>query len=370
MQSRVNLEINLGRLAENFRRIKDHVRPCSVMAILKANAYGLGVRPIAETVKSAGADAIGVAELQEAAGLADLGLPIQILGNLLPDEIAPAVALDLICPLNSLEMAKRISDEAVKQHRVVRGALTVDSGMGRVGLLPDEAVGTALEIVKLPGVKLYSIYSHFSSAYLRHDDYSLRQMAVFRRILSEIKEHGIDIPFIHMAASDAISNFPESCGAPFNMVRSGINMYGFYDNEVARSMNLESIVELKTSLAAVRTLPAGSCIGYGRMHVLRDKARVGTVAAGYADGLPLALSNRGYLLVNGVLCPVLGRISMDYTTVLLDNAPDAKWGDEVVCFGRQGDNEIPLEDWARLKGTHSYDILCSIGGRVKRVYIP
>lgn len=370
MRSRVNLEISLGRLAENFRRIRRHVAPCSVMAVLKANAYGLGVRRIAETVKSAGADAIGVAELQEAAELAGLGLPIQILGNLLPDEIAPAVELDIICPLNSLEMAQRIDAEAKKQGKTVRGALTVDSGMGRVGLLPDEAVKAALEIQKLPNLRLHGIYSHFSSAYMRHDDYSLRQLAVFRRILSELEAHGVNIPFVHMAASDAIGNFPESFGRPFNMVRSGINMYGFYDNEVARAINLDSIVELKTSLAAVRTLPAGSCIGYGRMHVLRDRARVGTVAAGYADGLPLALSNRGYLLVNGVLCPVLGRISMDYTTVLLDNAPDAKWGDEVVCFGRQGEREIPLDDWARLKGTHSYDILCSIGGRVRRVYLP
>ena len=144
---------------------------------------------------------------------------------------------------------------------------------------------------------------------------------------------------------------------------------GYYDNEVRQSMRLSPVVELKTRLAAVRILAAGSCIGYGRMHRLARPTRVGTIAAGYADGLPLALSNRGYVLVNGELCPVLGRISMDYTTISLENAPEAKPGDEVVCIGRQKDRFIPFEEWAQLKGTHVYDLLCSIGMRVRRRYL-
>ena len=368
-ESRVNLEVNLNTLAENFMEIRRRVAPCRLMAVLKANAYGLGVLPVAEVVKSAGACAFGVAEINKALELAPLGLPVQILGNLLPDEIAPAVEHGIVCPLNDLEMARKISAEAVHQNRRVRCAVTVDSGMGRLGMPAENAAEQILAMRGLPNLEIQGIYSHFSSAFWRYDDYSLGQLAAFKVLLAQLAREGMTFPDIHMAASDALNNFPESTHAPFTMARCGINMYGYYDNEVRQSMRLSPVVELKTRLAAVRVLAAGSCIGYGRMHRLARPTRVGTIAAGYADGLPLALSNRGYVLVNGELCPVLGRISMDYTTISLENAPEAKPGDEVVCIGRQGDRFIPFEEWAQLKGTHVYDLLCSIGMRVHRRYL-
>ncbi len=368
LESRVKLEVDLGKLSENFLEIRRRVAPARVAAVLKANAYGLGVLPVAETVRAAGAAMFGVAEINEAIELVPLGLPVQILGNLLPDEIAPAVEYGLICPLNDLEMARRISAEAVRQNRVVRGAVTVDSGMGRLGLQVAEAAPEILAMRGLPNLELHAIYSHFSTAYLRYDDYSLQQLARFKTLLAELAGAGLTFPEVHMAASDALNNFPESTRPPFTLARCGINMYGYYDNSVQQSMQLAPVVELKTRLAAVRTLRAGASIGYGRMHRLLRDTRVGTIAAGYADGLPLALSNRGYVLVRGRLCPVLGRISMDYTTISLDDVPEAVPGDEVVCFGRQGDRFLPLEEWAQLKGTHAYELLCSIGTRVRRVY--
>lgn len=368
LESRVKLEVDLGKLSENFLEIRRRVAPARVAAVLKANAYGLGVLPVAETVRAAGAAMFGVAEINEAIELVPLGLPVQILGNLLPDEIAPAVEYGLICPLNDLEMARRISAEAVRQNRVVRGAVTVDSGMGRLGLQVTEAAPEILAMRGLPNLELHAIYSHFSTAYLRYDDYSLQQLTRFKTLLAELAGAGLTFPEVHMAASDALNNFPESTRPPFTLARCGINMYGYYDNSVQQSMQLAPVVELKTRLAAVRTLRAGASIGYGRMHRLLRDTRVGTIAAGYADGLPLALSNRGYVLVRGRLCPVLGRISMDYTTISLDDVPEAVPGDEVVCFGRQGDRFLPLEEWAQLKGTHAYELLCSIGTRVRRVY--
>ena len=368
-ESRVNLEVNLNTLAENFMEIRRRVAPCRLMAVLKANAYGLGVLPVAEVVKSAGAYAFGVAEINEALELAPLGLPVQILGNLLPDEIAPAVEYGIVCPLNDLEMARMISAEAVRQNRRVRCAVTIDSGMGRLGMPAENAAEQILAMRTLPNLDIQGIYSHFSSAFWRYDDYSLGQLAAFKVLLSQLAREGMTFSDIHMAASDALNNFPESTHAPFTVARCGINMYGYYDNEVRQSMRLSPVVELKTRLAAVRILAAGSCIGYGRMHRLARPTRVGTIAAGYADGLPLALSNRGYVLVNGELCPVLGRISMDYTTISLENAPEAKPGDEVVCIGHQKDRFIPFEEWAQLKGTHVYDLLCSIGMRVRRRYL-
>ena len=307
--------------------------------------------------------------INEAVELVPLGLPVQILGNLLPDEIAPAVEYGVICPLNDLEMAKKISAEAVRQGKTATGAVTVDSGMGRLGMPAAEAAEQILAMRGLPNLKLDGIYSHFSSAFMRYDDYSLGQLASFKTLLAELKGAGLEFPNVHMAASDALNNFPDSTRPPFTLARCGINMYGYYDNEVHQSMRLAPVVELKTRLAAVRMLAAGSCIGYGRMHRLQKDTRVGTIAAGYADGLPLALSNRGYVLVNGVLCPVLGRISMDYTTISLENAPEAQPGDEVVCIGGQDGRFVSLEDWAQLKGTHVYDLLCSFGTRVRRRYV-
>ncbi len=368
-ENRVRLEVDLSAVASNFRKILLRVAPCRLMPVLKANAYGLGGVRIGAMLRNLGAAAFGVAEINEALELAPLGLPVQILGNLLPDEVAPAVEAGLWCPVNDLPSAELLSAEGARQRRTVPVALTVDTGMGRLGMVSCRAADEIMRISRLPNLDLRGIYSHFSSAFLRYDDYSGEQLTRFKRLLSQLQRNGLTFREIHMAASDALNNFPESCGAPFNLARCGINLYGYYDHEVSQSMRLTPAVSLKTRLAAVRTLDAGSAIGYGRTHRLRKTTRVGTIAAGYADGLPLALSNRGYVLVRGVLCPVLGRISMDYTTISLEHAPDAAPGDEAVCIGEQNGSAITLDDWAQLKGTHVYDILCSFGTRVKRVYL-
>lgn len=367
--SRVRLEVDLRRIAGNFRQIAARVAPCRLMPVVKANAYGLGAGPVAGALAAAGAAAFGVAELNEALAVARFNLPVQILGTLLPHELAGAVAHGFHCTVSSVAEACAVSAEAGRQGRRAVVQIAVDTGMGRLGLLPATAAAEVAAIAALEHLELRGIYSHFSSAFDRSSDYSAKQLAQFRELLALLRAAGHQFADIHMAASDALNNFPESYGPPFTLARTGINLYGFYDSAVERSMSLAPAVELKAYLAAVRTLPAGSCLGYGRMYRLAHAARIGTVAAGYADGMPLALSNRGYLLVGGALCPVLGRISMDYTTVLLDQAPAAAPGDEVVCFGAQGDRRIAVEEWARLKGTHVYDILCGIGGRVERSYL-
>lgn len=363
---RVRLEINLGAIRRNFRRIADFVHPASAIAVLKANAYGLGVAPVAAALKEAGVSGFGAAELNEALELRELGLPVQILGNLLPEEVECAVANGIEVPVGDMDMCRRLAAVAGAQGRRVTCHIAVDSGMGRLGCDISEAAGLAREAAKIPELNLKGIFSHFPQAYIQDDNFTRRQIDAVKRLVSELAADGIKFQKVHIAASDGISNYPECAAPPFTQVRAGLNLYGYYDDQVRHAMPLEPVVELKTSLAAVRTIPAGHTVGYGRTHRLPVDTRAGIVAAGYADGLPLALSNRGYLLVRGVLCPILGRISMDYTCVSLNNVPDACWGDEVVCFGRQKDNCIPINDWAALKGTHVYDILCSIGSRVER----
>jgi len=151
-------------------------------------------------------------------------------------------------------------------------------------------------------------------------------------------------------------------------VRTGINLYGVFDLSGLRTYRLSPTLTLKTALLARRRLPAGYTIGYGATHTLFRDTWVGTVPAGYADGVPLAASNSGEVLIRGKACPIIGRISMDYLTVNLNGCPDARVGDEVVLVGRSGKREITIEDWARIKQTHPYEIICSLGKRVERVY--
>lgn len=364
------MEINSAQIAENFLNIRKYVAPAKVMAVLKANAYGIGVKEIADLLLNLGVDMIGVAEINEALELSHLNVPIQILGNLLPHEISDAVRIDLVAPLNNYEHACLINQEAAKQGKIIRGALTIDSGMGRLGMIAEDAYEEIKKIRELKNIRIVGIYSHFSSAFNKSDNYTHFQIERFKKLYELLIADGMSFEYVHIGASDAINNFSETSSAPFNMVRTGINLYGYADDNIPdTAMTLKGCVELKTYLSSIRQLKAGSALGYGRMHKLAKDSLVGTISAGYADGLPLALSNRGYVLINGVLCPILGRISMDYTTVLLDHVPDAKVGDEVICIGKQGEHEITLDDWAKFKGTHVYEVLCSIGTRVNRKFV-
>ncbi len=369
MNSRVWLEINLKTLRENFRNIRKTVSPCGVISVLKANAYGLGVHDIARTLADAGTAWFGVAELNEALLLKDVKLPVQIIGSVLPDEIPEAVKNGFIMPVTDLEIAKLISSEAVRQRRKAECQFLIDTGMGRLGILDSEAYKVIKKAVKLPNIAYTGIYSHFPMAYMTGSEFTMDQVFKFQRLLEQLRAEGISFTKIHMANSDAINNFPVTYRPPFNYVRTGINLHGSFDSQGQRVLNLKSILTLKTRLVSIRDLPAGTSISYGGTYTLPKRMKVGIVSAGYADGMPLALSNRGYVLIRGRPCHILGRVTMDYTIVSLDQLPGAKRGDEVTCLGGEGPLAITVENWAQLKGTHPYEIICSFGTRVRRVCV-
>ena len=365
---RVWVEIDLGRLRDNYRHIVETVAPARVMAVLKADAYGLGCLPIARALAEAGVTRFGVAEPNEAFALAPLGLPIQILGAVLPHEMPELVRQGIVMPLTDLERARLLSAEALRQGVTVRGHFKIDTGMGRLGIPLASAPGVIRAIRRLPGLDGEGIYTHFPMAYRGGDDMTRDQVDGFLGLLRQLEAEGIVFACRHVANSDAINNFPRTLRDPFNWVRTGINLHGSFDSEGCRRLHLRSVLTLKTRLVAVRELPEGSTIGYGATYRLPRGMPVGTISAGYADGLPLALSNRGCVLIRGRACPILGRLSMDYTTVSLEQVPGAQLGDEVVCLGGEGPQEITVESWAQLKGTHPYEIICSFGNRVRRCY--
>lgn len=368
--SRVWVDVDLDALQYNYRRIVATVAPCEAIAVLKANAYGMGVTAISAALENAGCFYFGVADVQEALALSHRrGIKVQILGAVLPDEIQPAVEAGIVLPCGDMHTAQHLRDAGRLLGKPVRAHFLIDSGMGRLGIPLDESLALIREVVRWDDVNFEGIYSHFPVAYRTGSEYTLQQMDRFRALLSTLAGEGIHFHWRHIANSDAVNNFPSSYADPFNAVRAGINLYGSFDPEGARIMNLRPVVSLKTRIAAIRELSEGSCIGYGCTYRLPKRMRVGTIPIGYADGVPMSLSNRGHVLVHGTPCHIIGRVSMDYTTIALDTVPEAVCGDEVICLGGDGPAGIAPDHWAVLKGSHAYDILCSIGPRVERRYI-
>jgi len=376
MRRRVTVEIDLDTLVRNYRRIVAHVAPVKVLCVLKANAYGLGVAEYARALSEAGCENFGVAEPFEALELKKvLGrgrADVQILSSILPDEISEMVKAGVILPITDVETAKLVSAAAGKSRTTAKVHIKLDTGMGRLGVLAtgeggvESALSTIRAVKKLPNLDCEGVFSHFPMAYEPKDPFTREQIALFKTILRLCAKEGIEFRKVHIAASDAINNFPETAKPPFTMVRTGINLHGSFDPNGLRALKLESALTLKTRVAQVRTLPAGTTLGYGRTWCINKPTKVATISAGYADGLPIALSNRGFVLIGGKRCRIIGRISMDYTTVDVSGVKSVKAGDEVVCFGRSGRDAITPDDWAAIKGTHAYDIICSLGSRVQR----
>ncbi len=371
LKRRVWVEVDLSKLRGNYEKIAAAAKPCGVLSVMKANAYGLGVIEYARALAKTDTAGFGVAEPFEALQLkeAGLGKPVQILSSVLPDEIPEMVKAGITLPVTDLAEAKLINEAAKKTKTRARVHFKLDTGMGRLGIPAKDAPKTIRQIVKLPFLDCEGIFSHCPMAYDPANEFTNDQIDLFISILNDARKGGITFRKIHIAASDAINNFPRAAKKPFNLVRTGINLHGSFDPNGRRMLAVESVLTLKTRVAQVRRLPAGTTLGYGRTWCLNKPTDVATVSAGYADGLPLALTNRGHFLINGVPCPIIGRISMDYTTVDVSRVPSVAAGNEVICLGGKGKYAITPDHWAELKGTHAYDVICSFGNRVERVYV-
>ena len=383
MERRVVVEIDLKALVRNYRKIAAHVKPSQVLCVLKANAYGLGVADYAKALASAGCTMFGVAEPYEALELLRVLAPagssvnsrkagateVQMLSSVLPDEVEPMVKAGVILPVIDVATAKLISAAAVKAKVVAKVHFKLDTGMGRLGILAKDALAVMREVKKLPNLDCEGVFSHFPMAYDPKDPFTKRQIKIFKSIVAAAEKEGFKFKKVHISASDGINNFPECAKKPFTVVRTGINLHGSFDPYGKKALKVEPVLTLKTRVAQVRELPAGTTLGYGRTWCLNAPTKVATISAGYADGLPLALTNCGFVFIGGKRCKIIGRISMDYTTVDVSGVPNVKPGDEVVCFGKCGKDSITPDDWAVLKGTHAYDIICSLGNRVQRIAI-
>lgn len=368
----VTMKVSLGAIAGNFDAIRSSANGLGVIVVLKANAYGFGVDKVARLLKAHGCAGIAVASVDEAAAVrkaVGARMPVLVLGTLLPDETEDAVRLGLRMPIASLAEAKRVSAAAVAAGRKVKCHIALDTGMSRVGFRPDDAVAEVPKIAKLPALEIEGMYTHFPTADVVTNTKSTDQVAVFKKTLAALAAKGVRPTVLHIANSDGFNNVPGVTDAPFTHVRLGLALYGPFGPVTAKRPVSKPAVEIVSKVAQVRTVKAGLTIGYGRTFKCERDMRVATIAAGYADGVPLALSNKGTVLVRGVPCPVVGRVCMDFMMVDVSAVKRVADGDEAVLVGRRGRHEVTICDWAAAKGTHPHDILCAISSRAVREYV-
>lgn len=362
------LEVDTAAIRCNLENLIARSPRNRLMAVVKADAYGVGVEKISRLADETGAAAFGVATVNEALQLRSFGIQkdISVLSGVLEEEIPDAVRHDISLPLTDVEISRKISREAVKLQKSAKGNLIIDSGMGRAGIVLADAAGVIPGITGLPGIVCSGIYSHFSSAGVPDDEYTLKQIADFKAFLDSFPLPSV-CRDVHFAAFDGVNNYQQVLCHPFTMARCGIGIYGMMNSETL-NIPLKKSLRLAAKIVAVRDLAPGTAVGYMHTAILQKPSRIAVVSFGYADGLPLAISNSGRFLVNGKFSPVVGRISMDYTTCDVTGI-DVKPGDDAVIFGRSEDNVIEVSEVARWRGSHDYDVLCSVGNRTERVYI-
>jgi Alr-MurF fusion protein len=361
------VEVDLEAIAYNVRRIVEMVGPeVVVLAVLKADGYGHGANRVARTALNNGARYLGVASINEGAALRHSGItaPILVLGYTPAWQAREVVLNGLSATLFNLDVARALSRAAGDLTGQVPVHVKVDTGMGRLGLLPDEVVSFVLELRALPNLVLEGVFTHFSVAD-SDSDYTRWQLDRFRQVLGALAEAGIHIPLAHAANSAAVLSLPESY---LDMVRPGIALYGLHPSrQVPCPPDFRPAMRFKTQIAQVKALPAGSYVGYGNTYQTTGTQRIAVLPVGYADGFRRTPCTWGEVLVRGRRAPIVGRVSMDQTMIDVTAIPDVRQGDEVILIGEQGNERLTAEEVAERLGSINYEVVSEILARVPRV---
>lgn len=359
-------EISLDSIADNVQLIKEKTGVL-VMAVVKANAYGHGLVHAAKAALRGGATWLGVARIEEGVALREAGLkcPILVVGYIPGDMAGMAINQDISMTIWSFEQLETISSASQISERQAKIHLKVDTGMSRLGIHSNDVQALAEKVDNDPKVVFEGLFTHFARADEQDQSSTEHQEKVFRTILDLLATNGLKPKLAHAANSAAILFRPS---AYFNMVRSGIAIYGLHPSNACQlSTDFRPALAWKTTLSQVKTLPSGSGVSYGHEYITQNEERIGTVPVGYADGLRRVPGNQ--VLIRGSYVPVVGRVCMDQILVRLDAVPTAVEGDEVVIIGTQGQNRITAEQVAELWGTINYEVVCGIGARVQRVFV-
>ena len=362
--------VHLDRLTHNMRLLQEIVGTRPLWPCIKANAYGHGAAIIAHQLLKLGYDTLGVADVSEAVDLIEAGITARflVLSSTLPEHAEALVAHDCEPVVCTLETLRALAGEAERRGRRVRVHVAVDTGMGRIGIQPDELAAFLEQCRAYSAVEVRGIMSHFPRADEADKSYSLTQLERFRQTVEQMRDHGIE--FRHLANSAGIFDIPGSC---FDAARPGIAIYGLAPSPTmanARVRELQPVLEWRTRITFLKEVPAGTGLSYGHAFHTGQPSLIATVPVGYGDGLSRLLSNELEVLVGGERCRQVGRITMDMS--LIDVTPlrgRVNLGDEVVLIGRQGDAEITADELAVKLGTINYEIVTCITERVPRVVV-
>lgn len=372
-------EIRLDALAHNFRQIRRKVGPdCKIMAVVKADGYGHGDRQVSQVFQREGADWFAVSNIEEAMHLRQAGIakPILILGFTPVDRAAQLCANRISQTVFSLDYARELSLQAQKAGAEVDCHIKLDTGMSRLGFLCDPAhflqsMEQISEAVALPGLACTGIFTHFACSDEANEDsdrFTLEQFGCYQKGVAELEKRGIHFSLHHCCNSAATMRFPQM---HLDMVRPGVILYGVNPSpDCAGLMDFIPAMDLKSTVAMVKQVEKGTPVSYGRTYIAASSTMLATVPIGYADGYRRTHSNQAYMAVRGKPAPVVGTVCMDQLMLDVTHIPGVRPGDEVTVFGRDGDCSVPIEDLAQDEKSIPYEVMCLIGKRVPRVYLP
>ncbi|MBI4437026.1 MAG: alanine racemase [Candidatus Omnitrophica bacterium] len=366
------IEIDHDAIAQNYDLLRKRLHPKTKLLVpIKANAYGHGAFEVARALEAKGVAFFGVSSIDEAVALRQKGIrsPLLILNAILKEEIPAVFEHDLTQTVCSEEFALRLNQEAIRRKKRIPVHLKIDTGMGRLGVWYEEALAFARFVRGCEHLFMEGLYTHLADADGSDPKATRAQMRRFKELIQVLREEELLPPFVHLANSAAVLHFPES---HFNLVRPGLAIYGihpFYEKRGRLTPTLKPALTLKTRIVYLKGTPKGRKIGYGGTYTTKKETVIATLPIGYADGYNRLLSNQGKVLLRGQRIPITGRICMDQCMVDGGAFPDLKIGEEVVLIGRQGSEEIKVEEIATVCKTIPYEILCGLSNRVPRIYL-
>lgn len=364
------VEVNKQAIEYNLKQFKKMIgRNNLLMPVVKSNAYGHGMIEVAKICDhSKQADRICVVNLDEALTLIDAGIkkPIMILSfyELDSKKIQTAVKNNVIFPIYLETQLSFLNKIALSLKKKIKIHIKIDTGTTRIGLLQNEAIGFVKKAKTFKGLEVEGIWSHFSSSE-DNNEYTKQQLSIFNRVIIELEKEGIHIPIKHFACS-AASIFHKE--AHFNAVRLGLSLYGLYPSTKAgRIIKLQPALTWKTKIIQIKNVERGTLIGYGCTYKTKTASRIAILPIGYWDGLDRKLSNAGNVIINGIKCPIRGRICMNLTMADVSKVKNTKVGDCATIIGEQGKNKITADDLAIQVGTINYEIVDRINPLLPRI---
>src|SRR3989339_1291653 len=364
------VEIDLNALKHNLLAIKKQVgQHVKIMGIVKADAYGHGDYEVSRVLLNNSVEMLGIAILEEGIMLREKGIesPLLILGGIFEEQIDDVIQYNLTPTAYDLKLADMLSKKANYFNKIVKVHVYVDTGMGSIGMKYNKAVEFVKSLEDMKNLFIDGIYTHCSCSDEKESECTNLQIKRFRDILAALDTLKVCIPLRHMANSGAILGYPESY---FNMVRPGLSLYGLYPSEdISRDIGIRPVMSFKTRIIHIKDMESGDVVGYGRTYSITKPTRVATLPLGYDDGYNRLLSNQGNVIIKGRKSSIIGRVCMDQCFVDVTNIKDVSVGDEVVLYGSQGQETIPIESIAKQLNTIPYEVTCSISKRVPRIYI-